>query len=128
MESVNLTGSANVVSREQLLRLMVAQLQNQNPLEPVSSQEFFTQLSQMLMVESLERLRTNLEAMVPQLGPEATALATLAGFVGRTVLVETPAGTIPERVDGVRLVEGEWRLTAGQRAIDPAMIRGMLEN
>ncbi|HSW10161.1 MAG TPA: flagellar hook capping FlgD N-terminal domain-containing protein [Bacillota bacterium] len=128
MQSIGLTGSSSVVSREQLLRLMVAQLQNQNPLEPVSSQEFFSQLSQMLMVESLERLRTGLEAMVPQLGPEATALATLAGFVGRTILVETPTGPIQSRVDGVRLVEGQWRLTSGQQDIDPALIRGMLEN
>ncbi len=127
MNDVRLTGSAGPVSREQLLRLMVAQLQNQNPLEPVSSQEFFSQLSQILMVESLERLRAQMETMVPRLGPEATALATLSGFVGRTILVETPGGLITARVDGVRLVDGEWRLTAGQQDIDPAMIRGMLE-
>ncbi|MDQ7793171.1 MAG: flagellar hook capping FlgD N-terminal domain-containing protein [bacterium] len=120
-----LTRTGNLLGREQLLKLMVAQLQYQNPMAPVSSQEFFGQLTQLLMVESLENLRGQMEHMVPRLSPEATVLAQLAALVGRTVRAETAQGEIGFRVEGVSLIDGSWYLIGDGRQVDPALVTGL---
>lgn len=127
MDNVGLTGAGNLLGRDQLLRLMVAQLQYQNPMSPVSSQEFFGQLTQLLMVESLDNLRGQMERMLPKLGPEAAALASLAVLVGRTVHAQTPHGAVEFRVEGVSLMNGTWFLVGEDMQVDPAMVTGLAE-
>ncbi len=119
--------TGKLIGREQLLKLMVAQLQHQNPLAPVSSQEFFGQLTQLLMVESLENLRSQMERLTPQLSPQASALATLVNLVGRTVEVDAPGGPLQLRVDGLQWSEGTWFLVSNGRKLDPALVTGLAE-
>ena len=50
------TGFTAASGQAQFLELFVAQLQNQDPLEPVGQQEFLGQLAQFSTVEGLETL------------------------------------------------------------------------
>lgn len=50
------TGFTAASGQAQFLELFVAQLQNQDPLEPVGQQEFLGQLAQFSTVEGLENL------------------------------------------------------------------------
>lgn len=50
------TGFTAASGQAQFLELFVAQLQNQDPLEPVGQQEFLGQLAQFSTVEGLESL------------------------------------------------------------------------
>ena len=57
-----LTGSNNGFGSQELgrfefLRLLVAQLSNQNPLEPVSNNEFIGQLAQFSSLDELVKIR-----------------------------------------------------------------------
>lgn len=56
------------VNKEMFLRLMVAQLRNQNPLSPVDGVDFLTQLSQISSLEQLVEVRRELEEIHKILG------------------------------------------------------------
>ena len=48
----------------QFLNLLITQLQNQNPLEPVDQQEFLGQLAQFSTLEGIEKMNANFEQML----------------------------------------------------------------
>jgi flagellar basal-body rod modification protein FlgD len=63
----------DLVGKDDFLRLLVAQIRNQNPLNPADGVEFLTQLAQFTSLEQLIGIRTQLEALtasgVTQLTP-----------------------------------------------------------
>ena len=52
----------DLTGRDEFLNLLVVQLQNQDPLNPMDSQEFAVQLSQFSQVEQLLNIRESLDA------------------------------------------------------------------
>lgn len=74
------TGAANnsEVSKDLFLQLMVAQLRNQNPLNPVDGTNFLEQLSQISGVEQMVEMRKELQA-IHELLQTAGAAATDTG-------------------------------------------------
>lgn len=75
---------AQSVDYDTFLRLLVTQLENQDPLEPISETEFVAQLATFSNVEQNTRTNENLAALITQMG-----LAQAAGLVGRTVTTGT---------------------------------------
>ena len=61
---MNPTTTSADVSRGQFLKLLVAQLQAQDPLEPVKDQEFTAQLAQFSTLEGIEKLNANFGDML----------------------------------------------------------------
>ncbi|HHM01854.1 MAG TPA: hypothetical protein ENJ15_02505 [Caldithrix abyssi] len=54
----------NSLGKEEFLKLLVVQLQNQDPLSPLESQEFSAQLAQFSSVEQLTNIDNNLEESI----------------------------------------------------------------
>jgi flagellar basal-body rod modification protein FlgD len=54
------TSTGSAAAQDQFLRLLVTQIQNQNPLDPMSNEEFTSQLTQFSMLEQLENVNDNL--------------------------------------------------------------------
>ncbi len=54
----------NSLGKEEFLKLLVVQLQNQDPLSPMESQDFSAQLAQFSSVEQLTNIDSNLEASI----------------------------------------------------------------
>jgi flagellar basal-body rod modification protein FlgD len=61
--SSTLPNSAANEQKTQFLRLLVAQLKGQNPLDPMDGTQFVTQLAQFSSVEELINIRTLLEGL-----------------------------------------------------------------
>jgi flagellar basal-body rod modification protein FlgD len=55
-----------IVSKDDFLQLLVAQIKNQNPLNPADGVEFLTQLAQFSQLEQLINIRTELENLAAQ--------------------------------------------------------------
>jgi flagellar basal-body rod modification protein FlgD len=71
------TGIANEKNQDRFLKLLVSQLKNQDPLNPLDNAQVTTQLAQISTVTGLEQLN----ATAPTWGrPAATNAETAAGF------------------------------------------------
>ncbi len=84
---------SDALGRDDFLKMLVAQLENQDPLNPQDSTEFTAQLAQFSSLEQLIAMRESIEAMTgSQASGQATTQAlTAAGLIGREVLVESDA-------------------------------------
>ena len=71
------TGPIDKLASEQtFLQLLVAQLQNQNPLNPADGTQFVTQLAQFSSLEQLMSINKGISAITSSLTPGVTANGT----------------------------------------------------
>lgn len=90
------------LDKETFLKLLVAQMQYQNPLSPVDSTQFLSQAAQYASVEQLENMaQSQAELKALQLINVAT------GMVGAEVTGTGPTGEITGVVESVRFVGSE---------------------
>ena len=61
-----ISGMSSVEGTDQFLQLLVTQLQNQDPLEPVGQEEFIGQLAQLSTLSGIEELNGSFANMVSQ--------------------------------------------------------------
>jgi flagellar basal-body rod modification protein FlgD len=92
--SFGTTGAGLDASRDQFLRLFVAQLENQNPLDPQDGADMVAQLAQFSSLEQQVEGNRRLDELVA--AQDAAAGAGLAQLAGRTITADV--GTIT--VDG----------------------------
>ena len=78
-------GVSSAASEQRFLKLLVTQLKNQDPLNPLDNAQLTSQLAQMSTVTGIEKLNTALQALVSQSGAGQALQA--ASLIGRSVLV-----------------------------------------
>lgn len=80
--------AGTTIDQAQFLTLLVAQLENQDPLEPMSNQEFAAQMAQFGQLESLNRIDARLaESLQAQvLSTQAVTNTMAASLIGKEVL------------------------------------------
>ena len=87
----SLTGSiGQQVNKDQFLTLLVTQLKNQDPLEPVKNEQFLAQLATFTQLEEQQVMKDTLQRILNV----QTAGLTLAGITALTDGQEIPAGNI----------------------------------
>jgi flagellar basal-body rod modification protein FlgD len=98
----------------QFLQLLTTQLKNQNPLDPLDTNQFTQQLVQFAQVE--QQLKSN-DQLATLVSLQKTAQATHAlGFVGETVVVD---GSTASLVGG----QANWSLNVPKPAVVTVNIR-----
>lgn len=95
------------MGKEEFLTLLVAQLQNQDPMNPMDGQEFAAQLAQFSSLEQLININNALEAQaVASQGIAQLLNATTAtGVIGRKVVAYGDQIQIPETGEAVVTVD-----------------------
>jgi len=78
---------------EMFMKLMIAQLQNQDPTSPADTSDFMQQISSMSMVESINNLVSSVETMNSSLLSSQAALQA-SSMVGRQAFVKTDSGSL----------------------------------
>jgi flagellar basal-body rod modification protein FlgD len=134
----SVTGSADL-GRDEFLRMLIAQLENQDPLDPQDATEFTAQLAQFTSLDQLVSMRTSIEELArAQTSGQSLSAATL---IGRSVLVEsdvftTTAATPPPLVleaaeaaslSGAELVDAAGRVVARSGAFEVGAGRSTLD-
>ncbi|MDX2474010.1 MAG: flagellar hook capping FlgD N-terminal domain-containing protein [Candidatus Krumholzibacteria bacterium] len=84
------------VSKIDFMTLLVAQIQNQDPMSPMDNQEFTSQITQFTMLEESEKTNSLLEESLV-LG-QAINNTSMLGLVGKNVTVEGDTASITEGV------------------------------
>jgi len=83
---------SNELGQKAFLKLMITQMENQDPLSPQDNTEFIAQLAQFSSVESLDRLNTNFDNFTNNfVANQALQASTL---VGRSVTVPTDKASL----------------------------------
>jgi flagellar basal-body rod modification protein FlgD len=97
----------DVVNKDQFLTMLIAQLQNQDPLNPMEGTDFTAQLAQFSSLEQLTNMNTNLETLfanqqisnrveaVNLIGKDITALGNTLQVEGTPVTISY---SLPEDV------------------------------
>ena len=94
--SASKSGTADTQNR--FLSLLVAQMKNQDPLNPLDNAQVTSQMAQLSTVQGIEDMNSKLAALASSLGTNQMAQA--ANLIGRGVLV--PGNSIgPTQVDNV---------------------------
>ena len=95
------------LGEDTFLQILVAQLQNQNPLEPLDNAEFIGQLTQFNMLEQITQLNNALSGFA-----EFSALGQLASMIGKeaTIINSDTGDEITGIVSAVTLQNGEPRV------------------
>lgn len=90
-------------SRDQFLQLLVTQLQNQDPLEPVKQEDFIGQLAQFSQLEGIEDLNDSFASMLEanQSILKATQLSQGSAMIGREIQYSSDAGVESGTVQAV---------------------------
>jgi flagellar basal-body rod modification protein FlgD len=82
------------IGRDEFLKLFLAQLNHQDPLNPMDSQEFTSQLAQFSSVEQLFNVNENLESIKST--EDEGARFQVLNFIGKEVIAEGDRLTLDE--------------------------------
>jgi flagellar basal-body rod modification protein FlgD len=98
--------TAALTTQDQFMKLFIAQLQNQDPLQPQDSSAFLAQLAQMSQLEQATETNQRLQSLAD--AQSAANRASMTGMVGRTVTasaqtLEVRDGSAPLTVGGPQL-------------------------
>ena len=105
-------GADEGLGQDAFLKLLVTQIQMQDPMEPMSAQEYIAQLAQFSSVEQLQSANVQLAVLQHM---EAVCQALL--LIGRTI--STGEEGVTGVVEGVTFVEGQPKLVVGEDEADP---------
>lgn len=93
--------------KEMFLKLLVAQLSNQDPLNPVEDKEFIAQLAQFTSLEELQNINSSVQQVVQS--TEQGQLVNATNLVGKRVLSDgytvTKYSALDENGDTVAVVQ-----------------------
>jgi flagellar basal-body rod modification protein FlgD len=99
------------MGKQDFLTLFTAQLQNQNPLEPVKNEAFVAQLAQFSQLEALTNMQTSLDTFVTSMSGER--MLGSAALIGKKVAVTDT----PTQLQSGSVMEGTLDLPLGASGI-----------
>lgn len=105
--AVDATSAATQIGIQDFLKILVAQLGNQDPLKPMDNQEFVTQLAQFTSLQQTQEMNNKLGSLL-----SAQASMQSVGLLGKTVDVLTDSGSAASGVvTDLSFSAGEPRIT-----------------
>jgi flagellar basal-body rod modification protein FlgD len=115
----DVSGKNAQMGKDQFLKLFVAQLQHQDPMNPMQDQDFMGQMASFSTLEQVTNMAKANEAMASSL-----SLSQSVGLIGRTVTwTDAAKATHTGRVEQVNQTNGKTVLTVnGTEGVDPSTI------
>jgi len=94
--SVGTAAASSTLNQSDFLKLMTAQMQNQDPFNPVDNTQMVAQMAQFSQLAGISEMSTTLKALSEKL--TATTASDAMAYIGKTVL--TPGDTAYGRTSG----------------------------
>ena len=124
----------NDLTMVDFIRMMTAELQNQDPTNPMSNTEMLSQIGQIRQITSSDRLTSGVDALTSSIAAMSSnqTMSLAAGMIGKTVkgsyMTEAIGDNLPEKVDVTGIVDkvsidrGVVKLHIGSATIDASTI------
>jgi flagellar basal-body rod modification protein FlgD len=101
------------LSTTDFTKMLVAELQNQDPTNPVTNSELMQEVSQIRSIQATDQLTTTLHSVL--LGQ---SVATAGNLIGRTVQGKDALGNdVSGAVSSVSITDGSTTLNVGQSSL-----------
>jgi len=91
---------------DDLLRVLLTELTNQDPLKPVDNKDFMAQIAQFASLDSTQQLNQNIETLVA-----LQSVNQSVGLLGRTATALTDSGSVTGKVTALSLAGSAPTLT-----------------
>lgn len=88
------TVSNNSMDKDMFMKILIAQLSNQDPTAPMEDKEFIAQMAQFSSLEQMQSIGKGMETMI--LNQHAGALMTYSNLIGKEVSYTPSANTEDE--------------------------------
>ncbi|MCR4288714.1 MAG: hypothetical protein NUV86_00425 [Candidatus Scalindua sp.] len=113
------------VSKDEFLKLFVAQLKNQSPMDPLKGHEFIAQLAQFSSVEQLTSLNASFADTM-----KFQQLTGGSEFIGKKATFVDPVlgGTAEGVIQGAMTLDNSISVVIGNKEIPIANVTGIFEN
>lgn len=124
----------NELGQDVFLQLMITQLQNQDPLDPMDNSEFLSQQAMFTQVNTLQEMNDKIgsygDALLSLNGSmlNSNTLNQATGLVGKEVTAINPENkdeTITGIVESVKITDGSLTFTINGQEIDSSYITGV---
>lgn len=122
----------NELGKEEFLKILVAQLRHQNPLEPMDDKEFIAQMAQFSSLEQLQNMNSFMSEMLFNQREMATSIliTEALSYIGKEIEAIDPETeeNITGIVDKVKLKEGIPYLLIGDSEVPAAFVQLVSNN
>jgi flagellar basal-body rod modification protein FlgD len=118
------TAQKTSLGQSDFLKLMVSQMQNQDPTNPSSSGDFLSQMAQFSTNDSINKMQASIQQLVGSL--QSNQALGASALVGRKVMVNSNSlnlGTEGDAKASVKMVNGLTNLTASVYAANGALVK-----
>ena len=113
---------SSLVSQDDFLKLLTAQLKNQDPLNPVSNSDFTAQLAQFSTLSGVQQLNTSTQQMLA-----LQQISQGASLVGKKVIYSDAANQAARgTVDAVNFQDGKLLVQIGGTNVPSDRLRSIL--
>lgn len=99
-------GQSSSIGIQDFLKILTAQLNNQDPLKPVDNQEFVAQIAQFATLEQSRQLNVKIDDLL-----SVQSSVQSVGMLGRTVDVNQNGFIVTGRVTALDVSSGSPRMT-----------------
>ena len=107
------TQTSSSLGKEDFLQLLVAQMKNQDPLDPIKNQDFIAQLAQFNSLEQMMNLNKNFEQLNAM-----QMLTQAAALIGKGVAWNDSEGNVQSgAVSSVEIIDGVPTLMVGDKQV-----------
>ena len=101
------------LNTSQFLDLMIAELQNQDPMNPMDNAQMIEQIGQIRQIDASTKLTTTLDAVL--MGQNISSASSL---IGKTITgLDADSNRITGQVDKVTVADGVPKLHVGSRTV-----------
>lgn len=115
--TAKVAGSSAIVSQDQFLQLLVTQLQNQDPNNPVDQTQMLAQLAQFSSLSEMQSLNQTMTSSA-----QFSQLSQSAGLIGKTVTAGPSGSPVTGVVGSVSMQSGKAYLTIGSQSVDASTV------
>jgi len=114
IKNTSSSGASNDLGKDDFMNLLLAELKNQDPTQPMDNTQFLAQTAQFNVLEQMQTLNTSVKSLL-----NAQQLGQASGLIGKTVEATDADGkVVTGAVTGATMESGVPKVHIGDTVVD----------